>query len=166
MDSTLFLRRFFLHFFPGFSAMLFVLMSCQTRSEFKNDAPSAGQYALEGHDAEENATEPIQKQNQGQDTTVYGQPQIQGAYLSAPDEAHNVLWGNKGDKPVKAAESNVVLLTFIIETDSTASSVKVLKGINAAVDSIAVQSVKKATWKPGYVMDRPVRSRFAFPVVF
>ena len=48
---------------------------------------------------------------------------------------------------------------------STASTVTAMRGMDEAIDEIAVRAIKEATWKPGQVNNNPVRSRLVFPVV-
>lgn len=150
----------------GFILFTFIVWGCESRSDFRTESHSNQGRSSQSEEIKEKSFEYKEKKSVAKDTVIYERPQEQGGFLSAPDAAHQLLWGNKGDRPVRSLDSNVVLLSFIIEPDSTASSVKVLKGINLEMDSMAIQAVKDAKWKPGYVNDRPVRSRFAFPVVF
>jgi len=61
---------------------------------------------------------------------------------------------------------NVVILTFIVETDSTVSNVKIIRGIDNSFNKEATRLVKKAKWNPGKVNGKPVRSVLTFPVIF
>lgn len=141
-----------------------LIVCCKSRNEYAWDSDPGVQQPLAGQ--KNISTDHHQNILQPQDTVVYEQPQVAGGYLYAPETAHQVLWGNKNDKPVVSADQDVVFVSFIIEPDSTASAVRVLRGIDEVMDEIAVQAVKEATWKPGLVNNQPVRSRFVIPVVF
>ncbi len=148
------------------SLFLLLFLSCESRSEFIRESRSDIQQSLKSEEIKEKPALNEEEELLARDTIVYEKPQVPGSFLSAPEDIQKILWGNKNDKPVKTTDSNVALLSFIIEPDSTVSSVRVLKGINAKMDSIAVQSVKKSIWKPGYINNNPIRSRFVFPIVF
>ncbi len=60
-----------------------------------------------------------------------------------------------------------VIVSFIVEKDGLPSNVKVVRGIDPALDKEAVRVVKKMpAWKPGKQQGKSVRQRFTLPVVF
>lgn len=72
--------------------------------------------------------------------------------------------------PEIAKENGVqgrVTLQFTIDVDGTLYDVKVLRGVDAALDKEAVRVVSKSPrWKPGIQRGRPVKVSYTFPVVF
>ncbi len=74
------------------------------------------------------------------------------------------------DYPAIAAENGIegtVFLQFVIEKDGAISNVKVLRGVDPALDEEAVQTVENAPeWEPGKQRGKPVRVKFSIPIVF
>lgn len=72
--------------------------------------------------------------------------------------------------PEIAKENGVqgrVMLQFTVNTDGTVSNVKVLRGVDPALDKEAVRVVKMSPkWKPGKQRDRAVKVNYTFPVIF
>lgn len=63
--------------------------------------------------------------------------------------------------------SGKVILTFTLTADGKVTNVKVLKGIDAALDKEAVRVVSSSPkWTPGKQRDRAVKVQFIFPVHF
>ena len=147
---------FFICFFYG----------CESRSSLSTESRSNQDSSIESEEIHVSVLKYKEENPKGMDTIIYEHPQELGGFLFATDDLHQILWGNKSGNSIRSADSNVVILSFIIEPDSTASSVRVLKGINMETDSIAIQAIKAAKWKPGSVNDSAVRSRFNFPIVF
>ena len=80
-------------------------------------------------------------------------------------------WGNERlVYPEIAKENGVqgrVMLQFTVNTDGTVSNVKVLRGVDPALDKEAVRVVKMSPkWKPGKQRDRAVKVNYTFPVIF
>lgn len=80
-------------------------------------------------------------------------------------------WVNERlEYPEIAKENGVqgrVTLQFTIDVDGTLYDVKVLRGVDAALDKEAVRVVSKSPrWKPGIQRGRPVKVTYTFPVVF
>lgn len=60
-----------------------------------------------------------------------------------------------------------VTLQFTVETDGRVTNVKVLRGVDPALDKEAVKVVSSSPkWEPGRQRDRKVRVTYTFPVIF
>ncbi len=60
-----------------------------------------------------------------------------------------------------------VIVEFVVEKNGKPSQVKVLRGVDPALDKEAIRVVKNMpAWKPGKQQGKPVRQRFTLPVVF
>ena len=72
--------------------------------------------------------------------------------------------------PEIAKENGVqgrVTLQFTVNADGTVSNVKVLRGVDPALDKEAVRVVSMSPkWKPGKQRDRAVKVTYTFPVIF
>ena len=72
--------------------------------------------------------------------------------------------------PESAKENGVqgrVTLQFTVEKDGTVTNVKVLRGIDPALDKEAVRVVSMSPkWKPGKQRNRTVPVTYIFPVIF
>lgn len=72
--------------------------------------------------------------------------------------------------PEIAKENGVqgrVTLSFTVNADGTVSNVKVLRGVDPALDKEAVRVVSSSPkWKPGKQRDRAVKVTYTFPVLF
>jgi TonB family protein len=66
----------------------------------------------------------------------------------------------------KYKKRGTVFISFVIEKDSTASNVKVLKGLTEIYDAEAVNMISKAKWSPAQVNHKVVRSKLVYPVQF
>ena len=72
--------------------------------------------------------------------------------------------------PEIAKENGVsgrVTLQFTVNADGSVSNVKVLRGVDPALDKEAVRVVSMSPkWKPGKQRDRAVKVTYTFPVIF
>jgi len=72
--------------------------------------------------------------------------------------------------PEIAKENGVqgrVTLQFTVNADGTVSNVKVLRGVDSALDKEAVRVVSMSPkWTPGRQRDRAVKVTYTFPVIF
>ena len=72
--------------------------------------------------------------------------------------------------PEIAKENGVqgrVTLQFTVESDGRVTNVKVLRGVDPALDKEAVRVVSSSPkWKPGKQRDRNVKVTYTFPVIF
>ena len=72
--------------------------------------------------------------------------------------------------PAMAINANVqgrVIIQFIVEKDGSVTKVRVLRGVDAALDKEAVRVVSMSPkWKPGKQRDRAVPVTYTFPVIF
>ena len=72
--------------------------------------------------------------------------------------------------PQIAAENGVqgkVFMNFVIEKDGSITDVKVLRGVDPALDKEAIRAIKSMPkWKPGKQRGKPVRVSFNLPIVF
>ena len=59
------------------------------------------------------------------------------------------------------------MLQFTVNPDGSVSDVKVLRGVDPALDNEAVRVVKSSPkWEPGRQRDRAVKVSYTFPVIF
>ena len=72
--------------------------------------------------------------------------------------------------PMMARESDIqgrVFVGFIVEKDGSITNVKVLRGIDPALEKEAVRVVSSSPkWEPGRQRDRAVNVTYTFPVIF
>lgn len=72
--------------------------------------------------------------------------------------------------PQIAAENNIqgkVFMNFVIEKDGSITDVKVLRGVDPALDKEAIRVIKSMPkWKPGKQRGKPVRVSFNLPITF
>ncbi len=62
---------------------------------------------------------------------------------------------------------NIVYMYFIVDTNCNISDVKILRGINPMLDSIAIKHAKEIQFKrPAYHKNKKVRFRYAYSVTF
>ena len=60
-----------------------------------------------------------------------------------------------------------VTLSFTVQKDGTVSNVKVMRGVDKALDDEAVRVVSSSPkWEPGRQRDRAVPVTYTFPVIF
>ncbi|SDD02782.1 energy transducer TonB [Williamwhitmania taraxaci] len=60
-----------------------------------------------------------------------------------------------------------VFVSFVIEGDGRITNVKVVRGVDPALDKEAVRVVASAPkWSPGKQRNKPVRVTFTFPIIF
>lgn len=63
--------------------------------------------------------------------------------------------------------SGKVITQFTVEKDGSVTNVKVLRGVDEALDKEAVRVVKSSPkWTPGRQRDRAVKVTYTFPVIF
>ena len=80
-------------------------------------------------------------------------------------------WDNKNlQYPEIAKENGIqgrVLLQFVVGADGKVSNVKVVRGVDPALDKEAVRVVQSSPkWTPGKQRDRAVKVTYTFPVIF
>lgn len=72
--------------------------------------------------------------------------------------------------PESAADNGIqgkVIVSFIVEPDGKVTNVKVVRGIDPALDKEAVRVIESSPkWQPGKQRGKPVRVNLTFPVVF
>jgi len=72
--------------------------------------------------------------------------------------------------PEVAAENGIqgrVFVQFVVEADGRVSNVKVVRGVDPALDKEAIRVVESSpSWKPGKQRGKPVRVSFTFPIIF
>ena len=63
--------------------------------------------------------------------------------------------------------SGRVFLQFTVEKDGTVTNVRVLRGVDPALDQEAIRVVQSSPkWTPAKQRDKAVRVSFSFPIVF
>ncbi|GAD06266.1 energy transducer TonB [Porphyromonas crevioricanis] len=72
--------------------------------------------------------------------------------------------------PEIAIENNIqgrVIVSFVVEKDGSTTDVKVVRGVDPALDKEAVRLASSMPkWTPGKQRGKPVRTRFTLPVAF
>lgn len=72
--------------------------------------------------------------------------------------------------PEVAAENGIqgrVFVQFVVEADGRLTNVKVIRGVDPALDKEAVRVVEASPkWNPGKQRGKPVRVSFTFPITF
>lgn len=72
--------------------------------------------------------------------------------------------------PEIAAENGIqgrVILSFVVEANGTLSNVRVLRGVDPAIDKEAIRVVESSPkWSPGQQRGKPVRVSFNMPIIF
>ncbi len=97
--------------------------------------------------------------------SIYLVTEIQGGWLGTEEERLEKL--TPDPKKFKVTEKQTVFVSFVIEKDGTASSIKIARGVNEELDNEAlrlVESIEK--WSPAVNEGEIVRSAFTYPVQF
>ncbi|NHB67898.1 energy transducer TonB [Perlabentimonas gracilis] len=72
--------------------------------------------------------------------------------------------------PEIAAENGIqgrVILSFVVEPAGNVSNVRILRGVDPALDREAIRVVESSPkWKPGMQRGKPVRVSFNIPIIF
>jgi periplasmic protein TonB len=72
--------------------------------------------------------------------------------------------------PEIAAENGIqgrVILSFVVEPNGNVSNVRILRGVDPALDREAIRVVESSPkWKPGMQRGKPVRVSFNIPIIF
>jgi len=72
--------------------------------------------------------------------------------------------------PEEAAKNGIkgrVFVEFIVEKDGSISNTKVLRGVEPTLDKEAIRVVELSPkWNPGKQNGKPVRVKYAFPIIF
>jgi periplasmic protein TonB len=75
-----------------------------------------------------------------------------------------------GKYPAQARRMGVegkVFVQFVIGKDGSISDVKVIKGIGAGCDELAMKVMQEApAWNPGKQRGKPVKQRYTLPIIF
>ena len=78
--------------------------------------------------------------------------------------------GQNMNYPEVAAENGIqgrVFVQFVVEPDGSISNVRVLRGVDPALDKEAVRVVQNSPkWNPGKQRGKPVRVSYTFPITF
>lgn len=98
-------------------------------------------------------------------TVVESPPRFKGG-----DEARIEYLTTNIAYPEKARNDKVegtVYITFVVEKDGSISNVKILRGIGAGCDEMAIKVVSQMPpWEPGMQRGEPVRVQFTMPIKF
>jgi TonB family protein len=103
--------------------------------------------------------------------TVYEMPEVEEPASFPGGESAMYAWlGNNLQYPVKAAGSGVQGTTWVrfnVECDGRLVDVQVQRGVDAALDSAAVELVRSMpAWSPGRHKGEPVCVQYLLPVNF
>lgn len=86
------------------------------------------------------------------------------------DEFRNNYIAKNLKYPDVAAENGIqgrVYINFVVEPDGRVTNVKVVRGVDPALDKEAVRVVSSSPkWKPGMQRGKPVRVQFTIPIIF
>ena len=137
-----------------------LIISCRSRNKFAVDNSKINQ--IQSIDTVSNIEKSVFKSD-----SVYIVPDVQAGFYGGENE--RIKYFEKNLKfPENIHDSikqEIVFLTFIVELDSTASRIGVIKG-NELFNQEAIRLIKLAKWNPGKVNGQSVRSAFAIPVIF
>jgi periplasmic protein TonB len=94
-------------------------------------------------------------------------PKTEASYTGGSGEMTNYLSKNLKVQKNKIVEG-IVYVEFFIENDGTITNAKVLKGINADLDKIALETVTKMPkWVPAKdENNKPIRSKMVLPIKY
>jgi len=71
------------------------------------------------------------------------------------------------EKARKENAAGTVYISFLVETDGSINEPIVLRGVNADLDSVSIDLVRKMPkWIPATQRERPIKCRFILPVKF
>lgn len=97
--------------------------------------------------------------------SIYRFPEDMEGWLGTEEERIEKL--TPDPKKFKVAEKQTVFIEFVIEKDSTANLIKIVRGVNEEFDKEALRLVKSVEkWGPGKIDGKIVRSLFVYPVSF
>ena len=86
------------------------------------------------------------------------------------DEFRNNYIAKNLKYPDVAAENGIqgrVYVNFVVEPDGRVTNVKVVRGVDPALDKEAVRVVSSSPkWKPGKQRGKPVRVQYTIPIIF
>jgi len=98
-------------------------------------------------------------------TTVEKQPEFPGGFGAL--RRYLLKTVNYPPEAKKAGVKDRVLVSFIVEPDSSISDVQLLKGIGYGCDEEAVRVITAMPrWKPGSQSGKTVRVKYNLPVLF
>lgn len=112
----------------------------------------------------------IEKREASKEDTDSKTIEIKPTFRGGDVNVFSVWVNSQLNYPEIAKENGVqgrVTLQFTIKADGSLQDVKVLRGVDEALDKEAVRVVSKSPkWEPGYSDGKPVDVTYTFPVIF
>jgi len=106
----------------------------------------------------------------GDGTTDLYMLEVRPTFKGGDEEKFREWVSRRTIYPQEAQDKGVhgkVILTFIVECDGSVSNVKVVHGVDSLLDAEAVKAIEASPkWSPGLQRGKPVRVRFAIPLIF
>jgi protein TonB len=113
---------------------------------------------------------PVAEEEEAAEEEVFFIVEDMPKFKGGGTEAFRVWIGQNLRYPEIAAENGIsgrVFVQFAIDSKGEICDVKVVRGVDPALDKEAVRVVKSSpTWTPGKQRGRPVKVQFTFPIVF
>ena len=109
-------------------------------------------------------------QKAGEGTVPFQLVEEKPKFMSGGAEAFS-KWINENLHYPEIAKNNGiqgrVLMQFVVEADGMVSNVKVVRGVDPALDAEALRVVQSSPrWTPGRQDGKPVKVTYSFPVIF
>ena len=148
---------------PLLAATLFLLAECKPSD--KNAAPEVDETT-----AADNAVNEATVTDEPEEAIEYGLVEVKPTFQDGDANAFS-LWVNENLKyPEAAKEAQVqgrVTLQFTVDKEGNVKDVKVVKGVDPALDNEAVRVISQSPkWNPGMQNGEPVNVTYMFPVVY
>ena len=148
---------------PLLAATLLLLAECKPSN--KNVATEADETT-----AVDNAATEVTVTDEPEEAIEYGLVEVKPTFQDGDANAFS-LWVNENLKyPDAAKEAQVqgrVTLQFTVDKEGNVKDVKVMKGVDPALDGEAVRVVSQSPkWNPGMQNGEPVNVTYMFPVVY
>lgn len=111
----------------------------------------------------------LQAQTTEKDSSEFGVVEVQPVFPGGEDKFYAYLVEHMSYPPEarRLGIEGRVYVQFIIEKDGSVSDVRVVRGIGAGCDEVAVKVVASMPrWTPGYHKGHPVRVKMIVPLTF
>ncbi len=141
-----------------------IIISCQSRNELSVDNSSKDKNS--NIPEKRKQEDPLKPSNNSD--TIYRRPDVLASFHGGLQAQLKFFKENlKFPKHIKDSTTNVkVILSLIVELDSTANDIIVMKGFNDEIEREAIRVTKLTKWNPGKVNGKAVRSEYGIKVLF